>query len=50
MNEQRLTGQHNEDEIASDVKTKRLIIEENIALKRENSHLKDRDYQLWNAF
>ena len=42
MNEQRLTGQHNEDEIASDLKTKRLIIEENIALKRENSHLKDR--------
>ena len=42
MNEQRLTGQHNKDEIASDLKTKRLIIEENIALKRENSHLKDR--------
>ena len=41
MNEQRLTGQHNEDEITSDLKTKRLIIEENIALKRENSHLKD---------
>ena len=34
MNEQRLTGQHNEDEIASDLKTKRLIIKENIALKR----------------
>ena len=30
MNEQRLTGQHNENEIASDLKTKRLIIEENI--------------------
>ena len=42
MKEQRLTGQHNEDEIASDLKTKRLIIEENIALKREDSHLKDR--------
>ena len=33
MNEQRLTGQHNEDEIASDLKTKRLIIKENISLK-----------------
>ena len=42
MNEQRLTFQHNEDEIASDLKTKRLVIEENIALKRGNSHLKDR--------
>ena len=42
MNGQRLTGQHNEDEIASDLKTKCLIIEENIALKRENSNLKDR--------
>ena len=42
MNEQRLTSQHNEDDIASDLKTKHLIIAENIALKRENSHLKDR--------
>ena len=40
MNEQRLTGQHNEGEIASDLKTKRLIIEENIALK-ELCHLPD---------
>ena len=42
INEQRLTSQHNEDEIASDLNTQPLIIEENIALKRENSHLKDR--------